>query len=200
MKTGSGPPSAILPVTERSDTPESTPLSEPVPESVPATDGPVPGQPALEPFPPRARPWILAVVGLLGFLFLLRIASILSPFLWGVVVAYAFSPLIRYICRYTRLPRFAVVSAVYLTWLGALALVLAVAVPRLNAQINQLANDLPAIVGDLQARYFGSTNQPLQVAGLTIDVPQITRQIASSLDSFVNNFAGGHVYRHRRHD
>jgi predicted PurR-regulated permease PerM len=191
MKTGLGPPSAILPLAERPAAEAPGATSEQVADSVPTDPTPVPPPSNLQPFSLRTRLWIVAAVGLLGFLFLLRIASILSPFLWGVVVAYAFSPLIRRICRYTRLPRFAVVSAVYLAWLGALALLLAVAVPRLNAQINQLANDLPAIVGDLQARYFGSTNQPLQVAGLTIDVPQITRQIASSLNSFVNNFAGG---------
>ncbi len=191
MKTGSGPPSAILPLTERTGAPEPAPTDEQASEPAPDVPTPPAGQPVLAPFSLRTRLWILAVVGLLGFLFLLRIASILSPFLWGIVVAYAFSPLIRPLCRLTRLPRFAVVSAVYLAWLGALALVLAIAIPRLNAQINQLANDLPTIVGDLQARYFGSTNQPLQVAGLTIDVPQISRQIASSLNSFVNNFAGG---------
>jgi predicted PurR-regulated permease PerM len=191
MKTGLGPPSAILPLTERPDTEAPAATAEQAAQSVPIDRTPTPLQSNLPPFSLRTRLWIIAAVGLLGFLFLLRIASILSPFLWGVVVAYAFSPLIRWICRYTRLPRFAVVSAVYLAWLGALALLLAVAVPRLNAQINQLANDLPTIVGDLQARYFGSTNQPLQLAGLTIDVPQITRQIASSLNSFVNNFAGG---------
>ncbi|MGH2346972.1 MAG: AI-2E family transporter, partial [Chloroflexota bacterium] len=156
------------------------------------TQAPATKSPSLNPFSPSTRIWIAVCVGLIGFLFLLRIASILSPFLWGVVVAYAFAPLVRLICRVTRLPRFVVVSAVYLAWIGILAILLTLAVPRLNAQINQLANDLPTIVSDLQARYFGTTtNQPLQVAGFTIDVPRITRQIASSLNSFANNFAGG---------
>jgi predicted PurR-regulated permease PerM len=202
MKTGSGPLSAILPPAEQSASPEPAPTkardaaSMPLTEardaaSMPLTEAPEAASPHPHPFSRGTRIWIAVCLGLIAFLFLLRIASMLTPFLWAVVVAYAFAPLIRRICRVTRLPRFAVVSAVYLAWIGALAVLLTLAVPRLNAQINQLANDLPAIMGDLQARYFGTTNQPLQVAGFTIDVPQISRQIAASLNSFANNFAGG---------
>ncbi len=192
MKIDSGPRSATLPLAER-----VTPHEQPEPaapreaEPVPPIAVPAPPLPRPAPFSPRTRVWVLAIIGLLGFLFLLRLAPILTPFLWAVVVAYAFNPLIRLICRHTWVPRLVVVSVVYLAWLGALAALLTVAVPRLNTQLNQLAGDLPTIVSDLQARYFGTTNQPLTVAGFSIDVPQITRQIANSLNSFLNNFAGG---------
>src|ERR1700710_881731 len=102
MKTGSGPPSAILPLAERPATSAPASTSERAPEAAPAVSISVPPRSVLQPFSLRTRLCIVAVVGLLGFLFLLRIASILSPFLWGVVVAYAFSTLIRPICRHTR--------------------------------------------------------------------------------------------------
>ena len=193
MKTDSAPRSDISPVPEprTAPRPAPTPAATPGPDPVPPIVAGVPAPPPVATFPPRTRAWILAVLGLLAFLFLLRIASILTPFLWGIVAAYCFNPLIRMVCHRTHLPRFVVVSALYLAWIGALIALFSVAVPRLNAQVNQLANDLPTIVSDLQARYFGTTNQPLQVAGFTIDVPQITRQLATSLNSFLTNFAGG---------
>ncbi|HEY8283370.1 MAG TPA: AI-2E family transporter [Chloroflexota bacterium] len=193
MKTDSAPRSGISPVTEpkKAPLPALTPAGTPGLDPTPPIVAEVPIPAPLVAFPPRVRVWILSVLGLVAFLFLLRVTTILTPFLWGVVAAYCFNPLIRMVCHRTHLPRFVVVSAIYLAWFGALIALFSVAVPRLNAQVNQLANDLPTIVSDLQARYFGTTNQPLQVAGFTIDVPQITRQLAAGLNSFVTNFAGG---------
>ncbi|HVA91565.1 MAG TPA: AI-2E family transporter [Chloroflexota bacterium] len=194
MKTDSAPRSVTLPVAEQKAAPLPAPtsLGTPGAETVPPVRAETLPPPRVVPFSPRARVWTVSVLGLLAFLFLLRVASILTPFLWGIVAAYCFNPLVRVLCRRSRLPRFVVVAALYVAWIGALVAVFSVAVPRLNAQVNQLANDLPTIVSDLQARYFGTTtNQPLQVGGFTIDVPQITRQLANSLNSFVSNFVGG---------
>jgi predicted PurR-regulated permease PerM len=49
---------------------------------------------------------------------------------------------------------------------------------------------LPTIVSDLQLRYFGTTHQSVVILGLSVDVPQITRQVANSLNSALNNFVG----------
>jgi predicted PurR-regulated permease PerM len=147
--------------------------------------------PRVTPFSPRVRAGVLLVGGVLGFLFLLRIASILHPFLWAIVVAYILNPIVRGLCRRTGMPRPLAVALIYLAGIGAIVTVLALAVPQLNSQITQLAYDLPSITRDLQARYFGYTAHPVAILGISIDVPQVTRQVANSLNSVLNNFFGG---------
>jgi predicted PurR-regulated permease PerM len=131
------------------------------------------------------------VGGFLAFLFLLRIASILNPFLWAIVVAYILNPFVRGLCRRTGMPRAAAVSLIFLVGIGSIVALLSVAVPRLDEQVTQLANDLPSLASDYQARYFGSTSHSLVIGGISIDVPQVTRQLANSLNSALNNFFGG---------
>jgi predicted PurR-regulated permease PerM len=134
---------------------------------------------------------VLAVIGFLAFLFLVRIGGILTPFMWAVVVAYAFNPLVALLCRRTGLPRSVIVGAGYLVVIGLFVGLLSLAIPRLNEQITQLANDLPLITEDLLTRYGGTTAQPLQIGPLSINVLSVARQIAGSLNGALDNFVGG---------
>lgn len=190
MKIESAQPSVILPDIERLQSEEGTLDApgevHPHPEVVIETPRRLPA-----PFTPRGRAITLALIGLFGFLFLVRISGMLSPFLWAIVFAYAFGPLIGWIAGRTGLPRTLVVIIVYLLGLAALIGFLAIAIPRLNAEVTELANALPSITGDLQARYFGSTGNSLNIAGFSIDVPQVAQQVANSLNSALNNFFGG---------
>jgi predicted PurR-regulated permease PerM len=186
MKIDSAPPSATSQADEPRQVTEPGPQQRPGPPSVPA---PVP-QVRIVPFSPRTRLVVLLIGGVLGFLFLLRIAGILHPFLWAIVVAYILNPVVRGLCRRTGIPRAAAVTLIYLIGVGSIVAVLSLAIPRLNEQVSQLANDLPSITSDLQARYFGPTSHSLVVAGFTIDVPQVARQVANSLNSALNSFFG----------
>jgi predicted PurR-regulated permease PerM len=190
MKTESAQPSVTLRDIERLQIEEPTPDSPTAvsPQPVVAVE---PVRPRPAPFTPRGRAIALALIGLFAFLFLLRVSGILSPFLWAIVFAYAFSPLIAWIARQTGLPRTLVVVIVYLLWVGSLIALLATAIPRLNAEVTDLANALPSLTSDLQARYFGSTGNSLVLAGFSIDVPQVARQVANSLNSALNSFFGG---------
>jgi predicted PurR-regulated permease PerM len=145
------------------------------------------------PFDAKARTVVVVGVVVLGFLFLLRVSSILTPFLWAIVMAYILNPLVGMLCKRSRMPRLLAVMCVYLVGVGAIAGLLFLAIPRLNAQLAQLTSELPSITADLQARYFGSTGTPLNIAGFSIDVAQVTRQVADSLNSFLNNFFGSAV-------
>lgn len=196
MKIDSGLPSVTSPPIDASavyhsvDRPQASSEDDGKPLTTPASSvAPVePLRPA--PFDLKARIGVLVVVGVLGFLFLLRVSSILTPFLWAIVMAYILNPLVALLSRNTRAPRVVAVVCVYLAGIGIVAGLLYLAIPRLSAQVAQLTSDLPSITADLQARYFGSTGTPLTVAGFSIDVPQVTRQVADSLNSFLNGFFG----------
>jgi predicted PurR-regulated permease PerM len=195
MKTDSALPSATLPAAEEraADPPpaRALPPAREAPEAAVPSSGPPPVPPPLAPFSPRTRVRVLAVVAFLAFLFLVRVGGILTPFLWAVVVAYAFNPLVALLCRRTGLPRSVIVVAAYLIVIGVFAALLSVAIPRLNEQITQLANDLPLITQDLLTRYGGTTSQPLQIGPLSINVLSVARQIAGSLNGALDNFVGG---------
>ncbi len=85
------------------------------------------------------------------------------------------------------------VVCIYLVAIAIIAGLLYLALPRINTQVAQLTNELPSITADLQARYFGSTSTPLDVAGFSIDVQQVTKQVADSLNSFLNGFFGSAI-------
>ena len=159
---------------------------EPLPEAPPAAVEP----PRPAPFDAKTRVGVLAIAGVFAILFLLRVTSILTPFLWAIVMAYILSPLVGLLCRRTKMPRPLAVVCIYIAGMGTIIGLLLLAIPRLNAQLAQLTSELPSITADLQARYFGSTGTPLTIAGFAVDVPAVTRQVANSLNSFLNNFFG----------
>jgi predicted PurR-regulated permease PerM len=82
----------------------------------------------------------------------------------------------------------------YLIGIGTLIAILSFAIPELNEQAVQLAQKLPAEAQDLMARYFGPDSQPLNIVGVTVDVPQLARQVAGSLNSALNNLFGGTMH------
>lgn len=212
MKIDSAPPSVLSP--EASPAREqparaSGPAASPLPSALSApaaaagdrapalerVDGTPDGEPVrtkpLVPFSPGTRRAVLLGLALGLAVLALRMAGILTPFLWAIVVAYAFNPLIRAVQRRSRLPRIAIVALLYLTVLGGLGAVLTGAVPLLNQQTTQLAHELPLIVQNLGDRYFGTHAQQPQIAGYTIDVPSIARSLANSLNTALNSFFGG---------
>ncbi len=64
-------------------------------------------------FSPRAKLFVVVIVLLLGLWILLRISSILSPFLWALVAAYLFSPVVNYFNVKGGLPRLWSVIMIY---------------------------------------------------------------------------------------
>ena len=158
---------------------KESPAVEPVSPSAPV------------PFSPGTRRAVLLGLALGLSVLSLRVAGILTPFLWAIVVAYAFNPLVRALQRRSHLPRFAIVAMLYLMVLGGLGMILTGAVPMLNQQTTQLAHELPLIVQNLGDRYFGIHAQQPQIVGYTIDVPTIARSLANSLNSALNSFFGG---------
>ncbi|HEY8598034.1 MAG TPA: hypothetical protein VIL85_06355, partial [Thermomicrobiales bacterium] len=71
-------------------------------------------------FSPRSKLiafWVLAGLTVLG---LAHFFSVLSPFLWAIITAYVFTPLITLLSRRTHLPRPLVATVVYLAIMAAL--------------------------------------------------------------------------------
>lgn len=159
----------------------------------PPESQPEPAPVALRPIPFSARARRLVLLGGAALLIalLIRLGGILTPFLWAIVVAYAFNPLVGLIQRRLGMPRLAVIGLLYLLVLGSVASILTTAVPRLNEQVTQFSRDLPNLLSDWQARYFGTHAQPFVIAGFTIDITQSARQVVAGINAALANLFGG---------
>jgi predicted PurR-regulated permease PerM len=84
--------------------------------------------------------WVLAIlaIGLVAHFF-----EILSPFLWAMITAYLFHPLIHALTRRTHLPRRLVAILIYFATVTTLVLGVLTLVPILRQQALELYNQLP---------------------------------------------------------
>lgn len=103
------------------------------------------------------------VVILLALAFLWLIRDIVIVVLLALVLASALEPMAEYFTRY-RIPRFASVLATYIVVIGLFGFVIALMSPLVIDQARVLAENLPALAVELQAKYpnltllFGGAN------------------------------------------
>ena len=94
-------------------------------------------------FSPRSKLiafWVLAGLTAVG---LAHFFSVLSPFLWAIITAYIFTPLITLLSRRTHLPRPLIATVVYLAIMAALIVGIVTLVPVVQKQGRELINQLP---------------------------------------------------------
>lgn len=111
--------------------------------------------PGMTPLVRRRRRAFFAVWGalILGTLIVFR--GVLLPFFLAMVVAYVLTPVVsvleRIELRGRRLPRWGAVIAVYAMLLGMLSALVVVGAPRLAAEVQKLARDVPAAVSEARS-------------------------------------------------
>lgn len=94
-------------------------------------------------FSPRSKLIAFWVMLTLGLALLAHFFSVLTPFLWAIITAYIFSPIIAVIARRTHLPRPLVASLVYIAIVAALVVGIITLVPVVQQQGSGLINQLP---------------------------------------------------------
>src|SRR3712207_2346708 len=97
---------------------------------------------------PRARAVVIWIAVILGGFVLFEAHHALTPFIWAVITAYIFHPLVSLVHRKTRLPKHLITG-----WFFAMVgLVLIIALinltPLLVTQIDDLRQQLPRSVED----------------------------------------------------
>lgn len=103
------------------------------------------------------------VVVVLALVFLWLIRDIVIVILLALVLASALEPVAEYFTKY-KIPRFVSVLGTYILVIGAFAVVVALMSPLVVDQARVLANNLPALAVELQAKYpnltllFGGAN------------------------------------------
>lgn len=128
---------------------------------------------------PRAKLIVVIVLALIAVFFLLQIKAIIFPFLWALVAAYLFSPVVHYLSVRGGLPRLWSVFLIY----ASVALILVTGsrylYPRAVEQGNLFLEDIPrleaSVVGLVGPRPLG------------IDIDALVRQLLSAGSSITGN-------------
>lgn len=141
-------------------------------------------------FPLWAKITTAAIVSTLFLLLLRGMGGLLSPFLWAMVTAYLFNPLIRWLTNRTRLPRFWWVLLLYVVVGFLLFTAFTSLGPRVANQAAELQAALPVFVRDASewikqngTLSFGSREIDLRPA--EADVIEWFAGLASTLSSNV---------------
>lgn len=126
-------------------------------------------------FSPRAKAIVLWGTLVLALVFLSRVPHVLSPFIWAVVTAYIFQPVITGLTRLTRLPRRLVAVALYFLLVWALVLAVVTALPLLRAQAIELVNQAPSTIHFANQEF--TQRFPAIAARFDLDTAALDRQL-----------------------
>jgi predicted PurR-regulated permease PerM len=94
------------------------------------------------------------------FEFLLTVLTILSPLFIGVVIAWLFDPIVRYLQK-KKVNRILGTSLVYLVFLTIIYLIFNTMIPVLFEQINEFINSLPSILDSI-VKWFNNLFSGMQ--------------------------------------
>lgn len=139
-------------------------------------------------FSPRAKRialWIVVVVTL-AMLYVVRDVAV--PFFWAVIVAYVFHPLIKKLYDKTRIPRPIWIILLYLVAFTLIGWAIAVLVPLVENQYNDLMRDMPNIIGSVQA--FVAENSRVELYGFSLDLQAISDEVISMLGGLARSLPG----------
>lgn len=131
----------------------------------------------------RLLPVIIGLAMVAITLFVMRIASILPPFIWAAITAYILFPLVARLERLLRLPRVLVIALVYIALIGMLVVIGIQVAPTAVDQIRSLASSLPQLVTN--AREALVREPKIRFGGFVLD----TRQIDSRIDVLAQQVA-----------
>ncbi|GAC1320776.1 MAG: AI-2E family transporter [Chloroflexota bacterium] len=137
------------------------------------------GQLASPRLSPRTKLALILVLGLMVVVFLLQVRVILAPFLWALLVAYLFTPIVNYLNFRGRLPRLWCVTLLYVI-IGLVVLTISQYLyPRVVAQGTVFVEDIPVLEGRL-----------ITLVGprpLGIDINSLVKQLLSSAGGYTSN-------------
>lgn len=139
-------------------------------------------------FSPRAKRtalWVIVVVAL-GVLYAVR--DVAGPFFWALIAAYVFHPLIKKLHEKTKVPRAIWIILFYLVAFTLIGWGIAVFVPLVERQYNDLVQDIPDIVSSVQI--FIADNSRLDFYGFSVDLQALSNEIISMLSGLARSLPG----------
>ncbi len=126
---------------------------------------------------PSFRYWILTIIAFFFVAFLWFSREMISPLIIGALLAFVLSPAINFLHDRTRLSHSLTVTFVVLGGLLAMIGSLALLIPTLVTQAQEVGEDLQQIFNDLQA----FITQPINLLGLSLDLQNVLPDFSNLL-------------------
>ncbi len=139
-------------------------------------------------FSTRAKIITVWVVLLLAILFLWQVLDVAIPFFWAILVAYVLHPLIKWLNRTTRLPRFLWIILLYLAVGSLIYWGIAYLVPVVTHQYEGLVKAIQDIVSSVQD--YISQQKEWVILGIRLDLQTFGEQVVEWLTGLVRSLPG----------
>lgn len=135
---------------------------------------------------PRARTVVLWVGFIAGAVLLFEAAHALKPFIWAIITAYIFHPLVSWVHRKTRLPKHLITAWLYVMLGLVITILLINFLPPLIDQLKELQDEIPNAVDDAEAWLEEHQLSRLQGLGVESDffderLSELGQQVADVL-------------------
>jgi predicted PurR-regulated permease PerM len=148
-------------------------------------------------FSSRAKFVTVLSIVVIAIFVLGRVAHILIPFVWAIITAYIFNPVVTWMQRRTRTPRFWWVVLLYIIGFGLLYLFGTYIVPQLAKQYKELEEVLPSWIDNAQA--YVAKYPKIAIRGVEIvdlreaetEIFDALKGLAGELPAFVPAFLFG---------
>ncbi|CAN5486556.1 hypothetical protein BH23CHL2_BH23CHL2_00300 [soil metagenome] len=127
---------------------------------------------------------VLVLIGAIAIVwFMYEVANVLPPFLWALVTAYILFPVVRKLEKAMRLPRVAVVSGLYLVFLGVVVTLGIYLGPAAMNQGEELLASLPETVDNARAELI--KDPTLTVGAIEFDTEDLNQRIDQAIEDAV---------------
>lgn len=130
-------------------------------------------------FSNRAKVATVAAIGALALVFLYMVRDILTPFIWALIVAYVFNPVVTTFSRKTKLHRIWGVALLYTVMAGLLLGAMVFVVPPLRRESEQFGRDVPGLIDALYHYLVGQ--ESIYLWGFQLDSTTLAREITAGL-------------------
>jgi len=137
-------------------------------------------------FSVRLKWLVVLLVCVCAYVLYTVVHDVAMVFFGAVVAAYIFYPVVTWLSRYLRGSRMGATALLFGVIAGLVTIIIQHFATRLIIQYELLSHDLPQIMAQLEA-------QPLQIAGVTIDVSDELKKVVASVVSTLPT-SGPHAF------
>ena len=122
---------------------------------------------------------------LVGLSILFAARGVLAPFIWAIVIAYLFSPLVSLAKRRVGIPRPILVLVLYAAGINAIFWTVWLVSPPLAGELGDLAQSIPRLEGWVEEQITGTDT--IDVAGQTINVNDAIQTLADPISALARD-------------
>ncbi|GAA5529978.1 AI-2E family transporter [Herpetosiphon gulosus] len=140
-------------------------------------------------FSPRAKFVTVLSIVIISLYLVNQAWHIMIPFIWAIITAYIFNPVVTWMQRRTKTPRFWWVIVLYIIGSALLTLLVSNVVPIITTQINDLAQAIPTWLEE--AKIYVEKHESLTIRGVElINLREAEREISGAIAAFAKDLPG----------